>query len=419
VLKPLQILDSTLCEGLPSAGLEASLGYKLHLAQHLSAAGVDAIEAGYPARSSGDFATVKAVSEAVRTSVIVARARPSTKEIQTAWEAIQSAAQPRIKITMPTSPIFMQYTLRITPVQACRQLVEAVSFARGLGVEVQVMAEDATRSDWNFLSDFFSAAVEAGASVVGIQDSVGRLTPKESYDIVRHLRATVEGIHTAKLSIDCRHDFGVAIANALGAAECGIQQVECTLSGIGFPLGRVPLEAFALALNAREDRYRVKHRLDPLQLPRLTAMLANINHRPGDSAYLESACAKSLEVAPTVASPDQIEAFHTYEVHGFQVTTDDDGNCRAEVRIQRKDGEIISGTGAACNQPEALHQAISQTMNFSGVLVEYFVKHNDEQSKQVIVCVEHGGRVATGEATARTVLQASARAFLHAIEQVQ
>jgi hypothetical protein len=423
--KLVRILDSTLCDGLNSAGLDISLDNKREIARRLAAARVDVIEAGDPSRSKADGALLEQIAQVTDHAIVAARSRAVLSEISTAYEAVAGARNPRIKIVIPTSPIYLHYTLRTNEEQACRQIQEAVAHARSLGAQVQVTAEDATRSDWSYLSRFFSLAISAGASVICVQDSVGRLTPKEFYDLVRHLRATVHGIHQVDLGVDCRHDFGMALANALSAVECGIQQVECTLGGVGFPLARVPLEAFVMALHSREDRYHATTSVLPAELHHLSEAVQS--GKVNDSiSSLRAGQKTAISILPQEAIDAEEGSFQDptfaaeppFTLDSFRIIITDDGLCSAEVELHRRDQERVAGSADATSQPEALHRAIGQAVGFRGLLVDHVVNHRGPTEKEVIVCVEDKGRVTTGHGKGRTVLQASATAYLNAVNKL-
>jgi 2-isopropylmalate synthase len=247
------ILDTTLRDGEQAPGFSMNLEEKLEVARQLCRLGVDVIEAGYPVTSPGDFASVREIARVVRGPVIASLARANEKEIEAAWEAVRPAERPRIHVVLATSPIHMEHRLHMRPDEVLGLARSAVSRAKSLCPEVEFSAEDATRSDPDFLFAVLQAVIEAGATVVNLPDTVGYALPEEYATLVRTALAKVPDIKRVILSAHCHDDLGLAVANTLAAIGAGAQQVECTINGLGERAGNAALEELVMALATRSE----------------------------------------------------------------------------------------------------------------------------------------------------------------------
>ncbi|MBE3576036.1 MAG: 2-isopropylmalate synthase [Firmicutes bacterium] len=262
------IFDTTLRDGEQTPGVHLNAPEKLEIARQLARLGVDVIEAGFPAASPADFAAVQAVARAISGATVAALARALPQDIQRAWEAIGQARQPRLHVFLATSPVHMQYKLRKSPPEVLEMAESAVRLARSLCSEVEFSAEDATRSDWEFLAEVCRRVVRAGATVVNIPDTVGYSTPEEMRRLFRFLGQAVPELreYGAILSVHCHDDLGMAVANSLAAVEGGARQVECTLNGLGERAGNAALEEIVMALHTRRDYFAAQARVAPPRL---------------------------------------------------------------------------------------------------------------------------------------------------------
>jgi 2-isopropylmalate synthase len=250
-----RIFDTTLRDGEQSPGCSMNLAEKVRLAQKLEALGVDIIEAGFPIASDGDFAAVEAVARECRDVTVAALCRTSEQDVRAAAEALKRAAHPRIHTFVATSDIHLEYKLKKTRTEVIEMTRDAVRLARSFAEEVEFSAEDATRSDVNYLCDVFAAAVEQGATILNVPDTVGYTLPNEFSDLVRQVRDRVVGDRTdITISVHCHNDLGLAVANSLAAVMAGARQIECTINGIGERAGNASLEEVVMALNVRADR---------------------------------------------------------------------------------------------------------------------------------------------------------------------
>jgi len=211
------IFDTTLRDGEQSPGCSMNLDEKLQMARQLEALGVDVIEAGFPVASDGDFAAVQAIARECRNPVIAGLCRAIPKDIERAWEALREAARPRIHTFLATSDIHLAHKLQKSRAEALVMIREGVGLARSLCPDVEFSAEDATRSDWDYLVEVFTVAIEAGATVLNVPDTVGYTVPDEYGRLIGHLKAKVPGIDGVTISVHCHNDLGLAVANSLAA----------------------------------------------------------------------------------------------------------------------------------------------------------------------------------------------------------
>jgi 2-isopropylmalate synthase len=247
------IFDTTLRDGEQAPGFSMNLEEKLILARQLAKLGVDVIEAGFPIASQGDFEAVRKVALEVRGPVICGLARTGNDDIDRAWEALQVAERPRIHTFIATSDIHMQYKLQMSPERVLEEVGRAVERARRHCEDVEFSAEDATRSDWEFLVRVCTRAIEAGASTVNLPDTVGYTTPAEYAELIGYLRQQVPGAAGVRFSVHCHDDLGLSVGNSLAAVRAGARQVECTLNGIGERAGNTAMEEVVMALRTRPE----------------------------------------------------------------------------------------------------------------------------------------------------------------------
>lgn len=249
------IFDTTLRDGEQSPGVNLNQLEKLEIARQLERFGVDIMEAGFPASSQGDFEAVRAIARNIKNVSVTGLARATKSDIDIAWDALKDAAEPRLHVFLATSPIHMQYKLMKTPEEVTQIAVDMVSYARRNFPHIEWSAEDASRSDLDFLVQIITKVIDAGATVINLPDTVGYTTPEEYGRMFRYIRENVPNIHNASLSCHCHDDLGMAVANSLAAIENGVTQVEGTINGIGERAGNASLEEIAVALNIRKDKY--------------------------------------------------------------------------------------------------------------------------------------------------------------------
>jgi 2-isopropylmalate synthase len=270
------VFDTTLRDGEQSPGCSMGIQDKLRIARKLDQLGVDIIEAGFPIASEDDFNAVGLIAGAVRRPVIAGLARASDADIRRAWAALEGAARPRIHVFLASSDLHLAVKLRMTREQALNQVYQSVAYAKSLCNDVEFSPEDASRSDVDFLCSFVQAAVDAGANVVNIPDTVGYTVPEEFAGLIRTLRDRVHGIEKVTISVHCHNDLGLAVANTLAAIEAGARQVECTINGIGERAGNASLEEIVMALSVRQAKLPYQTAINTRELYPASCLLAEV-----------------------------------------------------------------------------------------------------------------------------------------------
>jgi len=252
-MRQIEILDTTLRDGEQTPGVRFSLSHKLEISKQLERLGVNAIEAGFPASSRGDFDAVSAISREVKGCSVQALARCTKSDIDCAAEALRECKDPIIHVFIATSPVHLRYKLKLTPEACIEYIRDAVSYAKSLCGTVQFSPEDATRSDRDFLCLAVKTAIDAGADIINIPDTVGYTVPAEYASLISYLLENVEGLSEKKLSVHCHNDLGLAVANSITAIGAGATRVECAVNGIGERAGNASLEEIVMALRVRSD----------------------------------------------------------------------------------------------------------------------------------------------------------------------
>lgn len=271
------IFDTTMRDGEQSPGATMTAQEKIEVARQLSRMGVDIMEAGFPAASPGDFDAVRSIADTVKGATVCGLARTNEKDIDAAYGAIKTAESARIHTFIATSPVHMEFKLRKTPDQVVEQAVAAVKRASGYVSDVEFSAEDATRSNWDFLCRIFAAAIDAGATTINIPDTVGYTVPEEYARMITYIRENTPGIENVVISVHCHDDLGMATANTLTAIGAGARQAEVTINGIGERAGNTSLEEVVMALRTRRDFYDgVDTRIDSKQLVNSSRLVTHV-----------------------------------------------------------------------------------------------------------------------------------------------
>ncbi len=271
-----KIFDTTLRDGEQAPGFSMNIEEKLILAKQLAKLGVDVIEAGFPIASPGDYESVKRVSQEVEGVTVAGLCRANEKDIERAADALRHAEQPRIHTFIATSEIHMKYKLQMEPQAVLEAAVNAVRFARRFTDDVEFSAEDATRSDLDFLCRVIEAVIKAGATTVNIPDTVGYTMPSEYKERIRCLFERVPNIDKAVVSVHCHNDLGLAVANSIAAVEAGARQVECTINGIGERAGNASLEEIVMALKTRHDLFGLETGINTEEIYRTSQLVSRI-----------------------------------------------------------------------------------------------------------------------------------------------
>nr|WP_284693478.1 2-isopropylmalate synthase [Anoxybacillus kestanbolensis] len=487
-------------DGEQSAGVNLNLHEKLEIARQLERLGVDIIEAGFPAASKGDFQAVQAIAQTVRNCSVTGLSRSVQSDIEAAWEALKDGAEPRLHVFIATSPIHMQYKLRMTPEQVVETAVESVRYAKKYFPIVQWSAEDACRSDLPFLATIVEKVIEAGANVINIPDTVGYITPKQYGDIFSFLKKNVRNIEKISLSAHCHDDLGMAVANSLAAIEAGATQIEGTINGIGERAGNAAIEEVAVALYIRKDYYQAETRLNLQEIKRTSSLVSKLTGMivpPNKAIVGKNAFAHEsgihqdgvLKEKTTyeIISPQLVgvqsnsmvlgkhsgrHAFRTrIQELGYSLTeeevnrlfarfkdladkkkdiTDDDlialildekldmyknfyQLCSIQVQygtnqiptavVVLKDGEgnDIQEAATGAGSVEALYNALEKALQIPVTLLDYRIESvgsGRDALAQVYVKVSLDRKEASGRGTAQDVLEASAKAYIHAVNRM-
>ncbi len=491
------IFDTTLRDGEQSPGCSMNLEEKLKMARQLDRLKVDVIEAGFPIASEGDFEAVRAIAAELVNPVIAGLARAHKLDIERAWEAIKGARKPRIHTFIATSDIHMKHKLRKSPEEVLKQAGEAVKIARDLCDDVEFSAEDATRSEIDFLVEVFEAAIEAGARTINIPDTVGYTVPQEFGPFVKEIISRVSNKDGVVFSCHCHNDLGLAVANSLAALDAGCRQVECTINGIGERAGNASLEEIVMALRVRKERLPYHTGVVTEEIYRSSRLLMNLTgtfvqpnkaivgknafaheagiHQDGvlkntltyeimtpQSVGMVSstlvlgkhsgrhALAKKFEELGYNLSREEIERAYFFftkladqkkEVYdedlvaiiqdGMKLIPDTwrlkyvfayGGNqelSNSVVKLER--GNVVGIDSAFGDGPvDASYKAMDRITGLEGRLLEYNVSsvtRGKDALGEVFVHVEFNGKTYTGKAASVDIIDASARAYLNAVNK--
>jgi 2-isopropylmalate synthase len=494
------VFDTTLRDGEQSAGVNLDRLEKVEIAKQLERLGVDIMEAGFPASSQADFEAVKEIAETVRGCSVTGLARANKRDIDIAWEALKGGAEPRLHIFIATSPIHMTHKLKKTPDEVVDKAVEMVSYAKEKFSHVQFSAEDALRSDKDFLVHIIEKVIDAGASVINLPDTVGFTTPDEIGYLFRYVRENVPNIDQAILSTHNHDDLGMAVSNSLAAIENGARQIEGTINGIGERAGNAALEEIAVALKIRQDRFdyetglvlkEIKRtsdlvsRLTGMQVPGNKAVVGRnaFAHESGihqDGMLKESTTyeiitpemvgiessqmvigkhsgrhafkQKSEELGFTLNESKLKEAFESfktltgkkkevtdedlfailtdtqtenedqakYELKAFQVQYGSINRPTATVLLTRPDGEEVEKANTGEGSVEAIYNTLDDLIEADVHLQDYqlnSIGKGRDALAEVHVQLTVDGVKASGRGSAQDVLEASAHAFLNAVNR--
>lgn len=493
----IHIFDTTLRDGEQSPGCSMNLEEKLKLAHQLEALRVDVMEAGFPIASDGDFESVRQIAREIRSVTVAGLARAVEKDIRRCWEALEIAAKPRIHTFIATSDIHLKFKLKRSRNQVLDDTVKAVRLARTLCDEVEFSAEDAGRSDLEYLCEVVEAAIGEGATIINIPDTVGYCVPEEFGHIFDYLTERVPNIEKACLSCHCHNDLGLAVANSLAAVRAGARQVECTVNGIGERAGNASLEEIVMALKVRrehlgystgiqaEEIYKTSHLLSNLTGVMVQANKAVVGknafaheagiHQDGmlkksltyeimtpqsvgvpttnlvlgkhsgrhalskrymdlgysldknelDRAYM--LFTKLADKKKNIYDEDLLAIVHDgiriiperYHLKYIHATGGNQVLASASVRLS-KDNESFVDTAVGCGPIEATYKAIDRITGKPGCLLDYSVRSvssGKDAVGEVFVHVDFNGKHFTGKAASSDLVDASARAYLNAVNK--
>ncbi|MFN8000938.1 MAG: 2-isopropylmalate synthase [Acidobacteriota bacterium] len=493
------IFDTTLRDGEQSPGCSMNLEEKLRMARQLDALGVDVIEAGFAIASDDDFAAVREVAQTCRRPVVASLCRTTREDIERAWEALADATRPRIHTFIATSDIHLQYKLQKTREEVLEMARGAVRLAKGFTDDVEFSAEDATRTDLDYLCQIVEAVIDEGATVVNIPDTVGYTIPSEYHHIISTLKQRVRNIDRAIISVHCHNDLGLAVANSLAAIAAGARQIECTINGIGERAGNASLEEIVMALRVRRDLMPYENGIVTEELYRSSQTLSNITGvhvQPnkavvGKNAFAHEAGihqhgvlknrltyeimtpesigvktnnivlgkhsgrhalkAKYEEMGYQLARPELDKAYklftkladqkkeifeedlmailqdgiaqipERYKLRALQATAGTATLATSLITLQdTKTEENKTETAAGDGPVNAVYEAIDRITGLHGTLVDYTVRsitRGTDAVGEVFVHVEFEGVSYTGKAASTDIVDASARAYLNAVNK--
>ena len=274
------IFDTTLRDGEQAPGFSLDVPAKLTLARALDALGVDIIEAGFPIASAADSEAVRQIAAEVRRPTIAALARARTQDIEEAARALEPAERSRIHTFLATSDLHLASKLRITREKCLELIIEAVRLARQFTDDVEFSAEDATRSDRDFLCRLVEAAIRHGATTINLPDTVGYATPEDMREFFEEIRRRVPNADQAVFSAHCHDDLGLAVANSIAAVQGGVRQIECTINGIGERAGNASLEELVMAFRVRRDRLPYDTAVNSAALYKTSQLLTQLTSEP-------------------------------------------------------------------------------------------------------------------------------------------
>ena len=276
VTNHVKIFDTTLRDGEQSPGCSMNLAEKLRVAEQLEALGVDIIEAGFAIASEGDFEAVEAVARQAKSAIVASLARSAPGDIDRAWAALRDARRPRIHTFIATSPLHMRVKLGMAPEQVLEAIRASVGHARNLCGDVEWSAEDATRTEPDFLCRAVETAIRAGATTINLPDTVGYATPETYGAMFRDVIARVPGADAVTFSTHCHNDLGLAVANTLAAVAGGARQVESTINGIGERAGNAAVEEIVMALRTRHDVMPYDTGVDTREITRASRLVSAV-----------------------------------------------------------------------------------------------------------------------------------------------
>lgn len=491
------IFDTTLRDGEQSPGFSMNIHEKLKMARQLERLNVDVIEAGFPVASDGDFEAVQQIAREVRSPIIAGLARANRTDIACCWDAIRHAAHPRIHTFIATSDLHLQYKLRKSREEVLAQAVDAVRYAKSLCPDVEFSAEDAGRSDVDYLSAVIAAILEAGATVINIPDTVGYCIPTEFGALIKTLIERTSNPQGATFSVHCHNDLGLAAANSLAAIQNGARQVECTINGIGERAGNASLEELVMAMHVREKYLKCESRIRTEEIYRTSHLLSNLTgmavqankaivgknafaHEAGihqDGVLKEArtyeimtpqsvgipenkivlgkhsgrhALQKRYETLGYTLNKEELERAYllftkladkkkavfdedlivilddglkhvteTYSLKYLQAVGGNQGFGSATIKLAHGE-ELLADSAVGDGPVDATYNAIDRITGMPGKLLDYSlqsVTRGKDAVAEAFVHVQFGDRNFTGKAASTDVTEASARAYLNAVNK--
>ena len=495
----IRIFDTTLRDGEQSPGASMNIEEKLEVAKQLARLKVDVIEAGFPISSPGDFEAVKAVAQTVKGPAIAALCRANKTDIDRAWEAIQFAKKPVIHTFIATSDIHLEKKLKKTREQVLDIAVAAVKHAKSYCEDVEFSAEDAARSDLDYLCQVVEAVIDAGATVVNLPDTVGYAIPTEYANLISTVIERVPNSKKAIFSVHCHNDLGLAVANSLAAITAGAGQVECTINGIGERAGNAALEEIVMAIKTRSDLFNVYTGVNTQEIYRTSRLVSDVTglavqankaivgsnafaHEAGIHQHgvlqekrtyeiidaqdvglaesklvlgkhsgrhafeerlkqlgyhlskedLERAFARFKETADKKKEifDEDLEAIvadetHVipakYELSYMNVMTTLNGYPTATIRLKTAEGDLIDA-GIGVGSVDAVYKTIDKMVKAEYDLVDFTIKSvtggTDALGEVTVKLQAKNGEIYTGRGASLDIVEASAKAYINAINKL-
>ncbi len=275
-MKKILFFDTTLRDGEQMAGVNINISDKLRVANLLCEMGVDVIEAGFPCSSKNDFSATTKIASALKGCSVAGLSRAAFSDIDICWDAIKNSESPRIHVFVATSDIHLKYKLKKSRDEILKMVSESVAYAKKYCSDVQFSAEDASRTDNDFLVKVFETAIKAGAKTVNIADTVGFATPFDFEKKIRYVFENTSGMEKAALAVHCHNDLGLAASNTIAGISGGATQVDCTINGIGERAGNASLEELAMILSVRKDLFGVEHGINTKLLTKASKLVSNL-----------------------------------------------------------------------------------------------------------------------------------------------
>lgn len=312
-MKKIKIFDTTLRDGEQTPRVNLNAEEKLRIAKQLETMGVDIIEAGFAVASPGDFEAVKLIAENVEKSTVTSLARAVKKDIEVAAEALKNAKKPRIHTFIATSPIHREYKLKMTKEEILKKVTEMVAYAKTFVNDVEFSAEDATRTEKEYLAQVYETAIKAGATTLNVPDTVGYRTPDEMYELIKYLKENVKGIENIDISVHCHDDLGLSVANSIAAIKAGATQIECTINALGERAGNTSLEEIVMIIKTRKDIFdEYETGIDAKQLypaSKLVSLLTGVTAQPNKAIVGANAFAheSGIHQHGVLANPETYE----------------------------------------------------------------------------------------------------------------
>ncbi|MEN6372719.1 MAG: 2-isopropylmalate synthase [Armatimonadota bacterium] len=499
MVRRIRIFDTTLRDGEQSPGASMNIEEKLEVARQLARLKVDVIEAGFPISSPGDFEAVKAIAETIKGPAIAGLCRANKADIDRAWEALQFTKKPVIHTFIATSDIHLEKKLKKSREEVLEIAQMAVKHAKSYTDNVEFSAEDASRTDFDYLCQVVEAVIDAGATVVNIPDTVGYALPSEFGEMIRKLIKKVPNSKNAVFSVHCHNDLGLATANTLSAVMSGAGQVECTINGIGERAGNAALEEIVMAISTRADLMDIKTNINTKEIHRASRLVSDVTglavqvnkaivganafaheagiHQHGvmqekrtyeimdaesvgltesrlilgkhsgrhafeeklkslgyqlNKAELEKAFErfKGLADKKKEIFNEDIETIVAHEVRAISakyllecmnVMTSLDGIPTATIRL-KSDGADILDAGIGIGSVDAVYKTIDKMVDAEYTLLDYVVKAvtggTDALGEVTVKLSAPDGEVYTGRGASLDIVEASAKAYLNAINKL-